>query len=371
MSSGRPSLPATMTECEPRYATARTPERETLGRAAGRVARVLGAPLMPWQKQVLDVALEIDGRGQLVYRDVVLSTPRQSGKSYVLLTLLLTRALLWPRQNLIYTAQSGLDARKKLLDDWLPAVQASPIGGQVAAYLAPGRESLRFTDGSVLQLLASTAKAGHGMVVDLGVLDEAFSYQDARTEQALRPAMMTRSNPQLWVVSTAGTPDASPYLFERVQSGRLAVEAGVTDALAYFEWSAEDDADPADPETWRSCMPALGHTVSEDAVAAAQRSMGRSEFARAYTEPLGRFDGRFRDRPRHLDGARRAERDKAGEPDPRRRCQPPLQGRSDRRRGHPRWASSRSGARERPRHRLGGVSPRRPAGGARRRGCPR
>lgn len=275
-------MPAVMTECEPRYATARTPERETLGRAAARIARVLGSPLMPWQKQVLDVALEVDGDGRLVYRDVVLTVPRQQGKSYVVLVLLLVRALLQPRANAVYTAQSGLDARKKLAEDWLPAVQASPIGSQVTAYLAPGRESLRLSNGSVVQLVASTAKAGHGMSVDLGVMDEAFSYQDARTEQALRPAMMTRPDPQLWVVSTSGTPDASPYLFERVQAGRMAVEASLTSGLAYFEWSADDDADPADPETWRSCMPALGYTVSEDTVSAAQGSMARNEFSRAY-----------------------------------------------------------------------------------------
>jgi Terminase large subunit, T4likevirus-type, N-terminal/Caudovirus prohead serine protease len=270
------------TECEPRYATARTAERRTLGGAAAKVAKVLGQPLMPWQRRVADVALEVDTAGRLIFRDVVLTVPRQQGKSFLILVLLLVRALLTPRTNAVYTAQSGLDARKKLAEDWWPAVQASAIGSQVTAYLAPGRESLRLSNGSVVQLVASTAKAGHGMSVDLGVMDEAFAYQDARTEQALRPAMMTRPDPQLLVVSTAGTPDASPYLHDRVQGGRLAVEAGVTEGLCYFEWSAGDDAEPADPDTWRSCMPALGHTVSEDTVAAAHRSIGRSEFARAY-----------------------------------------------------------------------------------------
>jgi phage terminase large subunit-like protein len=271
-----------VTECLPRYATTRTPERETLGRAAGKLARLLGSPLMPWQRLVADVALEVDAAGRLIYRDVVLTVPRQQGKSFLILVLLLVRSLLQPRSNAVYTAQSGLDARKKLGEDWLPAVQASVIGTQVTAYLAPGRESLRFSNGSVVQLVASTAKSGHGMSVDTAFMDEAFAYGDARTEQALRPAQITRPDPQLWVVSTAGTPDASPYLWERVQSGRLAVEAGITSGLAFFEWSARDDADPASPDTWRECMPALGHTVSEDTVAAAQRSMARGEFARAY-----------------------------------------------------------------------------------------
>lgn len=274
-------MPA-LTECAPRYATARSPERETLGRAAVRVAQVLGRPLMPWQRRVVDVALEVNAAGRLVYGDVVLTVPRQSGKSYLLLVLQLTRGLLEPRSSIVYSAQSALDARKKLADDWLPMVLASPLGSQVTPFLAPGREALRFANGSLQQLVASTATAGHGLVVDLGILDEAFSQRDARWEQAIRPAQMTRPDPQLWIVSTAGVRSTSEYLWERVQSGRLAVEADVRDALAYFEWSAEDDADPADAETWRGCMPALGHTVSEDTVAVAQKSMARSEFARGY-----------------------------------------------------------------------------------------
>lgn len=271
-----------MTECQPRYATARSPERSTLGRAAVKIARLLGQPLMPWQRQVLEVGLEVDERGQLVYGDVVLTVPRQQGKSFLLLVLMLTRAMLEARQTVVYAAQSGLDARKKLSDDWLPMVLSSPLGSQLTVYRAPGRESLRLPNGSAMQIVASTQKAGHGLTVDLGVLDEAFAYQDARTEQALRPAMMTRRSAQLWCVSTAGTPHGSPYLLERVQRGRQAVEADVREALAYFEFSAEDDADPADPATWRSCMPALGHTVDESVVEAAYLSMGRHEFERAY-----------------------------------------------------------------------------------------
>lgn len=273
-----------MTEvvCSPRYATARTSERRSLGRAAAKVARLLGQPLMPWQRQVLDVALEVDADGRLAYGDICLSVPRQQGKSFLLLVLMIARALLEPRQHIAYTAQSGLDARKKWADDWLPLIEASPLGSQITAYHAPGRESLRFPNGSTQQIVASTAKAGHGQTIDLAILDEAFSYQDARTEQALRPAQMTRPDPQMWVVSTAGTPHGSPYLLERVERGRQAVEAGLTDGLAYFEWSAPPDASPAEPDTWRACMPALGHTVTEEAVEAAFLSMARHEFERAY-----------------------------------------------------------------------------------------
>lgn len=238
---------------------------------------------MPWQQQVLDVALEIDAAtGKLAYREVVLTVPRQSGKTTLLLVLILLRALGSPLQNIRYTAQTGSDARKKWTDDWLPILDASTFSRFYRVRLTNGHEALRFNNGSLQALLATTQKAGHGGTIDLGILDEAFAHADARLEQALKPAMITRPQPQLWVVSTAGTPDKSPYLWGKVDIGRGAVDGGMTGSVAYFEWSAADDLDPADPETWWSCMPALGYTVTEGAVASDFASMDLGEFERAY-----------------------------------------------------------------------------------------
>lgn len=238
---------------------------------------------MPWQQQVCDVALEIDDRtGKLAYRNIVLTVPRQSGKTTLLLVLILLRALGAAKQNIRYTAQTGADARKKWMDDWLPALDASPFSQFYRVRLTNGHEALRFTNGSLQGLVATTQKAGHGGTLDLGILDEAFAHPDARLEQALKPAMITRPQPQLWVVSTAGTPEKSPYLWTKVVGGRRMVEAGRTDSVAYFEWSAADGLDPADPATWWSCMPALGYTVTEEAVASDFDSMELGEFERAY-----------------------------------------------------------------------------------------
>jgi phage terminase large subunit-like protein len=100
-------------------------------------------------------------------------------------------------------------------------------------------------------------------------------------EQSVKPAMMTRPEPQFWVVSTAGTTD-STYLNEKVDDGRQRAEKGQTSGVCYFEWSADPDADPLSPETWLTCMPALGHTVTIDTIEADQHTMPLSEFRRAY-----------------------------------------------------------------------------------------
>lgn len=271
-----------MTDCPPRWATPRTPSRPTLGNRARKVADALGQPLMPWQQQVLDVALEIDPvTKRFVYREVILTVPRQSGKSTLLLVLMLVRALR-ERSVIRYTAQTGSDARKKLVDDWLPDLAKTRFAETYKPRLTSGHEALRFTNGSLLGLLATTKKSGHGGTVDLGIIDEAFAQPDARLEQAIKPAMITRPDPQLWIVSTAGTPADSPFLLGKVESGREIAQAGLNHSVAYFEWSAPDDADPGSPDTWRACMPALGRTQSIEAVQADYESMEGAEFARAF-----------------------------------------------------------------------------------------
>ena len=99
---------------------------------------------------VADVALERHPEtGKLMYREVRLTVPRQSGKTTMLLALILTRALGAPDQDIRYTAQSGLDARKKWFDDWLPALSSSRFENFYKPRLANGHEALRFRNGSI------------------------------------------------------------------------------------------------------------------------------------------------------------------------------------------------------------------------------
>ena len=74
----------------------------------------------------------------------------------------------------------------------------------------------------------------------------------------------------------------SAFLRERVEDGRARVEAGERQGVAYFEWSAPDDADIEDPATWRAAMPALGILIDEDTIRADLAAMDPAEFGRAY-----------------------------------------------------------------------------------------
>lgn len=279
--------------CPPRYTTPRTPERETLGTIAAQIAEQIGTPLMDWQRHVLDTALELvehtDANGKrskrFAYRKVVLTVPRQSGKTTLMLVLMLTRALS-ERSNIRFAMQSYVEAQGKLVDDWLPNLQHTPVAELYKPRFTNGEHGLKFPElGSVIKIMASTKTAGHGAEkLSLAILDEAFSQRDARFEQAMSPATSTTGGKsQLWFVSTAGPMDGSAEWFrEKCNTGRLAVETGTTTELAYFEWSADDDADIEDPQTWRDCMPALGITQEEGFIAGELADMDAVEFRRAY-----------------------------------------------------------------------------------------
>lgn len=272
-------------DCRPRWATRRRPERSTLGPRVAEVAEQLGTPLMPWQRFVADTALEIDpATGRLAYREIGLTVPRQSGKTTLILALAVHRALGFDgqRQVIAYGAQTRNDARIKWEDEHVLALERSRVFRKLfSVRKTNGNEAILWKNGSKHGIVANTEKSGHGATLDLGFLDEAFSQVDNRMEQAFKPAMITRPQPQLWVVSTAGT-DASVYLKQKMTAGRAQAEADSDRGLAYFEWSAPEDADPADPATWRGCMPALGHTITEEAIASDFSSMELPEFQRAY-----------------------------------------------------------------------------------------
>lgn len=238
---------------------------------------------MPWQRRVADVAGEIDpAMGVFAYREVWVTVMRQSGKTTLVLSLEAERTTTWESpQRVVYTAQTGWEAKTKLLDDQVPILQGSPLWQAVSRVRrAQGDWGINFSGGRI-DVLGSSGSAGHGRIVDLGMIDEAWKDEDDRREQAILPAMVTRPWAQLFGCSTMGT-DASVYLNRKVNTGREAAEADRGSGMAYFEWSIPPGEDLDDPDVWWAYMPALGWTITEGAVAHARATMDDGEFRRAF-----------------------------------------------------------------------------------------
>ena len=277
--------PSSRSSARPRFATPATDRPNLAGGIATTAVLLgfgtrLGPGLMPWQHEINGIATEMTPEGWFAYRQVVIEVMRQQGKTVDRLSMMVARGLRKAGTQIAYTAQTRLDARHRLLDVWWPRIAGSKLAPLIDVRRGSGSEALLFKNGSMLGLVSGTQTSGHGDVVDLGVIDEAWAQEDDHLEQAMRPAMMTR-DAQLWVVSAAGT-EKSTYFKSKVDDGRARAELGVTDTGCYFGYSFADDEDPADPATWRRRMPALGITVTEETVRADLELMGLPEFRRAY-----------------------------------------------------------------------------------------
>lgn len=275
----------------------------------------LGFPPTPWQQHVLDVALEVeelavfDGEvlirteQRFFYREVRLWVPRQSGKTSLILGVLLHRCLAWPDQRVVYTAQTRNHARAKFVEEHLPILELSPFASLFNARLSNGSEHVLFRKSEALPsrwgIDSTTKKAGHGPTLDMVMADEFFAQEDDRLESGARPTMITRRQPQMWFVSTFGDDEDGATmgapLWAKVDDSRdrcRRFSAGDPDAhgrVCSFEWSAADvdetGIDYGDINLWRATMPALecnGGIIREDAIRADFESMPLAAFKRAY-----------------------------------------------------------------------------------------
>lgn len=241
---------------------------------------------MPWQAEVALVAGEMivdEETGILVpaYPEVFVTVPRQSGKTTLNLSWSLDRAILWEAwdrkpQAIAYTAQSGSEARKKFRYEHVPLIKRSELWPHVRRDRYAAEDTgLTFKNGANLTIGSTSEDAGHGSTVDLAILDEIFSDTDYRREQAFGPAMATRHDFQMVLSSTAGDEKSTVYNAKRL-AGRAAVTAGARTGMAYWEYSASDDDDPADRAVWRRIHPALGFTITERTIQAAWERADRA-----------------------------------------------------------------------------------------------
>lgn len=240
---------------------------------------------MPWQRHVLDVALEVDpATNEWAYPLVVLTVQRQAGKTVLVGSIAVHRCLSGADRECWYTAQRRADARQNYMR-LVKRVRRSPL-------LAPpftkiresnGSESLLFPTGSTFGLFAPTDEALHGTANALVLVDEAWTFDEVRgdeLQQAIMPTFTTVDG-QLWILSAAGNAD-STWLNTLMDTGRLAAEAGATSGICYMEFGIPDDVDPADLAAVAEHHPALGYTLRPAALAAAAAAMKPDEFARAY-----------------------------------------------------------------------------------------
>jgi hypothetical protein len=248
-----------------------------MGAAVGRVARALGTPLMPWQQLVADVGGEVDDRGRFVHSTVIVTVPRQSGKTTLMLAQSVQRCLMAPRRKTWHTAQTGQAARTKWRE-LADATATSPLAELLAGRprRAAGSEALLFANGSALRPHPPTRDGLHGEQSDHNDVDEPWAYDEQQGDdvmQAIEPTQATRPGAQTWLWSTRG--DRSSTWFHGMINRAYAGEPG----FALFDFGIPDDLEPTD-ENMAAYHPALGFTIELETIT--RSTLPPGEKARAY-----------------------------------------------------------------------------------------
>lgn len=274
----------------PRNATARNFDNPTYGGHVASIAAELGQPLLPWQRYVADVALEVNSDGFFVYDTVLVTVQRQAGKTTLDLSVNIQNALMGPNRRTWYTAQSGQHASEKFLemaDTW---TQSSIKHLANTPRRSNGSQALELVNGSKFRPFPPIEGCLDGKQADKVSIDELWFFtmlQLQLVKASIGPTMTTRRKrtgikPQTWYLSTEGTVE-STALNSMLEEARSSTP---NPTVAFFDWGLLEGDDPEDLPTVYSRHPGADHLFEQSDLASFRAQPeykdATGEFARAY-----------------------------------------------------------------------------------------
>jgi phage terminase large subunit-like protein len=238
----------------------------------------MGIELMAWQKHVLNGQLCHDGLGNLQFREALVSTARQQGKSVALQALIgwwITElATLRGKPQAVLSVANKLD-RAEAIFGFIAPILVEKFGGKAAHAL--GRKSVKMPDGSTWEVRAATPNL-HGGSYDLIVIDELWNISAAVVDEALRPSQIARQSPLLSMWSTAGD-ESSAAMIQFREQAISEIDNGDTGNLYFAEYSMKPGSDFRLETNWQMANPAMGQTVTVEALRAVSK---KDSFLRAH-----------------------------------------------------------------------------------------
>ncbi|QLF83813.1 terminase [Gordonia phage Moosehead] len=227
-----------------------------------------------WQQGLGAAALRLraDGKFAATVGGVVLSIPRQVGKTYTIGNLIIGLCLILPGLRVVWTSHhgrtttntfrsmQGMVRRKKI---W-PQLDHSGPGSPIRT--ANGEQEIRFANGSIIMFGAREQGFGRGMdAIDVEVFDEA-QILGLKALEDMVPATNQARNPHGGLVFFMGTPPRPTDDGEAFWSKRERALSGKAAGLMYVEISADPSANPRDPSVYPTFNPSFPHRTPLEAM---------------------------------------------------------------------------------------------------------
>lgn len=219
----------------------------------------LGVTFDPWQHGIGSIALgkRKDGKYAATVGGVVLSIPRQVGKTFLVGMIVIALCTLFPGMTVLWTAHRTRTATKTFhtLKAMTERKKIKPL--MLDPRLSNGEQELRFRNGSVIMFGAREQGFGRGFdEVDIEVFDEAQILSEKALEDMVPAANQSR-HPAGALLFFMGTPPRPSDPGEEFTNRRKAAISGKSEDMAYVEFSADPDADPDDRAQWSKANPSF------------------------------------------------------------------------------------------------------------------
>ena len=194
---------------------------------------------------------------------IVISIPRQVGKTYLIACIIFALCLIHPRLTVIWTAHRKTTAAETFesFDGMAQRAKVAPHVKQVLR--GKGDEKILFNNGSRILFGARESGFGRGFSdVDVLVFDEAQIMTESTLED-MAAAQNVAKNPLTFMMGTPPRPKDPGEVFTLMRQEAL---DGETDETLYIELSADRGSDPMDREQWKKANPSYPFRTSERAM---------------------------------------------------------------------------------------------------------
>lgn len=248
----------------------------------------LGVQFDRWQVDASKAALSrrgADGPYAAGIGGVVVSIPRQVGKTFWVGAVTFALCLVYPGSLVIWTAHRVATAAETFND-----MQAFAARRKVAPFIkqvftGDGDEAIIFKNGSRIMFGSRGTGFGRGFKkVKILILDEAQILTE-KTMEDMVPATNQADNPLIFLMGTPPRPIDPGEVFKARRREAL---SGDDEDVMYVEFSADRDADLDDRKQWAIANPSFPRRTPETAILRMKKMLGGDGSFRR--EALGIWD---------------------------------------------------------------------------------
>lgn len=250
-----------------------------------KTCRRLGWDFDGWQDGAGMLILSQREDGEYAADTIVISIPRQVGKTYLIACIIFALCLMKPGLKVIWTAQVK-DTALETFDQFFSMAQRPKVKPSIASTpRGKGDEAIIFRNGSSIEFGARDSGFGRGRT-DVGVIvyDEGQHLSNEALEN-MGATQNVADNPLCFVMGTPPRPKDKGEYFSILRREAL---DGDSDGTLYIEMSADRGCDPMDRDQWRKANPSFPVRTSERAMLRLRKKLRNEDSWRR--EALGVWD---------------------------------------------------------------------------------